>query len=238
MKVLLIVDPQNCFCPGGELPVADGDSIMNGINRLAREGRFDLVVASKDWHPAGHVSFASSHKNAKPFDQISLGEIRQILWPEHAIQGSFGAQFHATLDTSLIHHVILKGTDQRVDSYSAFFDNARIAETGLREVLERAASACAETLGDIELTVCGLALDYCVKFSALDAASLGIQTTVAIDLTRAVEQSRQSLIRLKEEFRSNGITISDSRDVLMQTKQQDQLVEPRKGNYRRPELSP
>lgn len=214
MRVLLIVDPQRCFCPGGSLAVKEGDQIFSAINELSRNGRFDLVVASKDWHPPGHVSFASSHPGRSPFEQIEISGGKQMLWPDHAVAHSEGAEFHPDLDTSTIHEVILKGTDRSIDSYSAFFDNERRAETPLRALIERAATAAGERTQDVEIVVCGLALDYCVKFTALDAASLGAQVKVVLDASRAVDSSLQGVKAVLKELAERGVKAVGLRELL------------------------
>jgi nicotinamidase/pyrazinamidase len=214
MKVLLIVDPQRCFCPGGSLAVKEGDQVFPAINNLSRNGRFDLVVASKDWHPPGHVSFASSHPGRAPFEAIEIHGAPQMLWPDHAVAHSEGAEFHPDLDTSTIHEVILKGTNPSIDSYSAFFDNARRAETPLRALIERAATAAGERMQDVEIVVCGLALDYCVKFTALDAVSLGSRVRVVLDASRAVDDSEKGVEAVVRELETNGVKAVLTRELL------------------------
>ena len=177
MKALIIVDVQNDFCPGGALPVPEGDRVVEVINRI--QPGFDLVVATQDWHPADHGSFAANHPGRRPGEQIELAGLPQILWPVHCVQGTPGAELHAGLDRSRIARVFHKGTDPNVDSYSGFFDNGRRTSTGLGEYLKGQ--------GVTEVYVCGLATDYCVKFTALDAVGLGFKTYLIEDACRGVE---------------------------------------------------
>ena len=165
MKALIIVDVQNDFCPGGALPVPEGDRVVEVINRI--QPGFDLVVATQDWHPADHGSFAANHPGRRPGEQIELAGLPQILWPVHCVQGTPGAELHPGLDRSRIARVFRKGTDPSVDSYSGFFDNGRRASTGLGEYLK--------DQGVTDVYVCGLATDYCVKATALDAVASGVQ---------------------------------------------------------------
>lgn len=176
MQALIVVDVQNDFLPGGALAVPDGDHVIPVINALMPQ--YDLVVATQDWHPAEHQSFASEHIGQQAGDTIDLHGVEQILWPDHCIQHSAGASFAAGLDVAHIDHVVRKGDDRHIDSYSGFFDNDHRKATGLEEFLR--------TRGVDELVICGLAMDYCVKFTALDAIKLGFATTVRADATRAV----------------------------------------------------
>jgi len=175
-KALIVIDVQNDFCPGGALAVPGGDEIVPGINALM--GEFDAVVLTQDWHPAGHSSFASSHDGQDPMSLIEMPYGPQVLWPDHCIQGSDGAAFHDGLlvDGDLI---IRKGFNPAIDSYSAFFENDHKTPTGLEGYLK--------TRGLTELTMVGLALDFCVNYSAVDAAGLGFDVTVLQDLTRAID---------------------------------------------------
>lgn len=177
MRALLLVDIQNDFMPFGALPVRDGDAVVEVANRLAR--RFDLVVATQDWHPADHGSFAVNHPGTKPGDVIYLSGVEQVLWPPHCVQDTAGASFHSGLDVALIDHVVRKGTDPGIDSYSGFFDNDHRKATGLEPYL-RGRSVT-------EVVLAGLATDYCVKYTALDAISLGLGVTVVADGCRAVD---------------------------------------------------
>lgn len=175
-KALIVIDVQNDFCPGGALAVPGGDEIVDGINAMMPE--FDAVVLTQDWHPAGHSSFASSHDGQDPMSVIEMPYGPQVLWPDHCIQGSEGAAFHSGLrvDGDLI---IRKGFNPAIDSYSAFFENDHTTPTGLEGYLR--------TRGITELTLVGLALDFCVNYSAVDAAKLGFDVVVIEALTRAID---------------------------------------------------
>ena len=177
-EALIVIDVQNDFCPGGALAVGGGDEIVPGINALMAE--FDTIVLTQDWHPAGHSSFASSHEGHDPFTQIDMPYGPQMLWPDHCIQGSDGAAFHRKLDLNPAQMIVRKGFRPGVDSYSAFFENDRTTTTGLVGYL-RARSVQ-------RLTIVGLALDYCVNFSAVDAAGLGFDVTVDYTLCRAIAE--------------------------------------------------
>lgn len=174
---LIVIDLQVDFCPGGALAVAGGDAIVPGVNALMRG--FGAVILTQDWHPAGHSSFASSHPGAMPFSSIAMPYGPQTLWPDHCIQGSPGGAFHPGLDTDRADLVIRKGFRPGIDSYSAFFENDRATPTGLEGYLR--------TRGITDVTLVGLATDYCVNFSAVDAARLGFAVTVRTDLCRAID---------------------------------------------------
>lgn len=174
--VLILVDIQNDFLPGGALAVPDGDQVIPVANRL--QPLFPLVVATQDWHPANHGSFAASHPGKRVFQQIDLNGLRQTLWPVHCVQNTRGAELAAGLDRTRIARVFPKGTDPGIDSYSGFFDNGHRKSTGLGEWLQ------AQGVSDV--FVGGLATDYCVKFTALDAAQLGFKTHVIEDASRGV----------------------------------------------------
>lgn len=175
-KALVVVDVQNDFCPGGALAVTEGDRIVPGINAL--RDQYPLVVFTQDWHPADHRSFATAHPGKKPGDVIDLAGVQQVLWPVHCVQGTFGAELRRDLDARPGDPIVRKGTDRNVDSYSAFFDNARKKETELHRLLQ------SHRIDEVHLV--GLATDYCVRFSAEDALSLGYRTTVVTSLTRGV----------------------------------------------------
>lgn len=217
MRVLLIVDPQNDFCPGGSLAVKDGDQIIPTVNALMRSGEYDRIVVSQDFHPKGHVSFVDNHPGGELFSIVQTAKGEQILWPRHCEQGTHGASFHPDLDMSRVDHIVQKGMSVDVDSYSAFFDNAKLNDTGLKSYLEGEAIKRGETIEQIEVDVCGLALDYCVKATARDAAQLGMKTSVIIDACRAVDQSlKNELTLLREEFPANNIRPIDSSEILPQ----------------------
>lgn len=193
---LLVIDVQNDFCPGGALAVADGDSIVTGINTLMEQ--FPSVILTQDWHPAGHSSFASSHASAAPMSMIDMPYGPQVLWPDHCIQGSTGAEFHSALNTTRADMIIRKGYNPAIDSYSAFFENDHVTSTGLAGYLT--------TRGITELTMVGLATDFCVYFSAVDAAKLGLKTTVDMPLCRAIDFDG-SLGAATTAMRAAGVTL-------------------------------
>lgn len=219
MKVLLLIDLQNDFMPTGSLPVAEGHEVVPVANELIRSGGFDLIVASKDWHPSNHLSFAANHQERSPFELIDLNGTPQVLWPEHCVQGTTGAEFHPDLETQKIDKVIYKGTNYLIDSYSAFFDNQKLKETELREYLDKQCANRGISRSDLELYVCGLATDYCVKASAIDAASLGYKTHLIVDASRGVNMSPDdSLNALREAAREDagrpGVEIVTSDSLL------------------------
>lgn len=205
-RALLLIDIQNGFCPGGNLPVAEGDHVVPVANALMKSGRYDLIVASRDWHPADHGSFASQHPGAKPFDMGELNGQPQVLWPDHCVQGTADAEFHPALDRALIDHVQTKGENRSVDSYSAFRDNDRAALTGLADYLRQK--------GVTALDVMGLATDYCVKFSALDAVDMlpGVAVRFIEDGSRGIDP--QGVKTAINEMRSAGIAVVQSADIL------------------------
>ena len=176
-NALIVIDVQNDFCPGGALAVTGGDEIVPGINALM--GDFDAVILTQDWHPAGHSSFASSHDGLDPFGTVEMPYGTQVLWPDHCIQGSAGGDFHADLNTDRADMIVRKGYNPAIDSYSAFFENDHETPTGLHGYLQ--------TRGIDQLMMVGLATDFCVNFSAVDAAKLGYQVTVRGDLCRAID---------------------------------------------------
>ncbi len=178
MDALILIDIQNDFLPGGSLAVPRGEEIILVANRL--QERFGLVVATQDWHPAGHGSFASSHPGKQVFETVLLGGVEQILWPDHCVQGSPGAEFSRALDMKRVEAIIRKGTDPGIDSYSTFFDNARRKSTGLEGYLK-------QRYVDRVFLV-GLAADFCVLYSLLDALSLGFAAVLVKDATRAISE--------------------------------------------------
>ena len=201
--VLIIVDLQNDFLPGGALPVPHGDEVIPLANELQQ--RFDLVVATKDWHPPDHGSFAANHKGKKPGDRIILDGIEQILWPVHCVQNTYGAEFAAALDTRRIAHVFHKGIDPKIDSYSTFFDNAHRRHTGLAHYLEKRSIK--------EIYIMGLALDYCVKYSALDARQLGLNTNVIIDGCHGIELRPGDIRHALDEMKRAGAVVLKSSEL-------------------------
>jgi nicotinamidase/pyrazinamidase len=194
MNALILIDIQNDFLPGGALPVPHGDEVISPANKL--QERFRLVVATQDWHPPNHASFAANHRGKKPGDRIDLEGIEQILWPVHCVQNTHGAAFASALNTKRFSRVFQKGTDPKIDSYSAFFDNAHRRATGLGDYLSE------QKVTDIYL--CGLALDYCVKFSALDARQLGFNTNVIVDACRGIGLKPGDLDKALDEMKQAG----------------------------------
>ena len=174
---LIVIDVQNDFCPGGALAVPDGDAIVAGINALVTQA--ETVILTQDWHPADHASFASAHPGKAPYDMIDMPYGPQVLWPDHCVQGATGAAFHPDLATDSADMIVRKGFRRQIDSYSAFFENDRTTPTGLDGYLR--------TRSIDALTLVGLATDFCVHFSALDAAKLGYTTTVDTNLCRAID---------------------------------------------------
>ena len=173
---LLVIDVQNDFCPGGALAVDKGDQVVPIINRLA--GRFEHVILTQDWHPAGHISFASSHPGSKPFESIQVDYGTQTLWPDHCVQSTRGADFHPALDIPHAELVLRKGFRRNIDSYSAFLEDDHTTPTGLAGYLRER--------GLKRLFLCGLAYDFCVRFSAVDGTAAGFECLVIEDATRAV----------------------------------------------------
>ena len=204
MRALILVDIQNDFLPGGALAVPDGDKIIPIANRL--QAAFPLVVATQDWHPASHGSFAANHPGKKMFEQISLNGLPQTLWPAHCVQGTSGAEFAPELQRERIARVFPKGTDPGIDSYSGLFDNGHRKSTGLGEWLK------AE--GVTEVFVCGLATDYCVKFTALDAAQFGFRTHFIKDASRGVNLRPDDVEKAIAEMNRSGIATAQSADLL------------------------
>jgi nicotinamidase/pyrazinamidase len=196
---LIVVDVQNDFCPGGALAVPQGDEVVPVVNRLV--ARFDNVVLTQDWHPRGHASFASSHSGKKPFETIELPYGTQVLWPDHCVQGTAGAAFHSRLETEKAQLVVRKGFHAGVDSYSGFLEADRSTTTGLAGYLKER--------GLRELFVCGLATDFCVAWTALDARATGFEVTVIEDACRAIDLDR-SLARAWADLRAAGVNRTTS----------------------------
>ena len=195
-KALVVIDVQNDFCPGGALAVAGGDGILPVVNRLITD--FEHVVLTQDWHPKGHSSFASQHDGKNPFDTVAMPYGEQTLWPDHCVQGTEGAAFHPALKWTEAELVIRKGFRRGIDSYSAFFENDQTTPTGLGGYLKER--------GIDELTMVGLATDFCVAFSALDAARLGFGVTVVMEGCRAIDMGG-SLAVMTEKMNAAGITL-------------------------------
>ena len=200
MNALIIVDLQNDFLPGGALPVPHGDEVIPLANELQQ--RFALVLATQDWHPADHGSFAPNHPGKKPGDRIILDGIEQILWPVHCVQDTHGAEFAPSFDTSRIARIFHKGIDPRIDSYSTFFDNAHRRSTGLGEYLNE------RSVKNVYLL--GLALDYCVRYSALDARQLGFNTHIIVDGCRGIGLEPGDLDHALDEMKRTGTILLES----------------------------
>ncbi|WP_111846938.1 bifunctional nicotinamidase/pyrazinamidase [Agrobacterium cavarae] len=206
MKALLLIDIQNGFCPGGNLPVADGDKIVPIANALIENGGYDLIVASQDWHPANHGSFASQHPGKQPFEMGELSGKPQFMWPDHCVQETPDADFHPDLNTQAFDHVQQKGENPAVDSYSAFRDNDQSATTGLADYLNRQ--------GVTVLDICGLATDYCVSFSALDARDMlpDVKVRFIEDASRGIDP--EGIKAAIAAMRAKGIAVVNSSDIL------------------------
>ncbi|MDR2221750.1 MAG: bifunctional nicotinamidase/pyrazinamidase [Flavobacteriaceae bacterium] len=203
MKVLLIVDLQNDFLPGGALAVPYGDQIIPVINEIQQQ--FDLIIATQDWHPKEHKSFATQHSTHKVFDSIDLNGIPQILWPDHCVQGTYGAEFTREWKSDDVAAIFRKGMNVEVDSYSGFYDNDKRGNTGLLGFLkEKQVTA---------LYVCGLAADFCVYYTAKDAAEAGLQTYFLDFATKAI--SEVGLIEAKKVLRDMGVQIVETREDLV-----------------------
>jgi len=203
-SALILVDIQNDFCPGGRLPVARGDEVVAVANRVMRS--FELVVATQDWHPADHESFAEQHYGKSPGDVVDLYGVEQVLWAVHCVQGSKGADFVRELDKSRIAEVFPKGTERTVDSYSGFYDNDRRRPTGMGDYLRGR--------GVTHVFVLGLATDYCVKFTALDAALEGFRTRVIEDGCRGVDLQAGDSIAAFAEMAAAGVERRSSARVI------------------------
>lgn len=203
MRALLLIDVQNDFLPGGSLAVREGDAVIPVANALM--AKFPLVVATQDWHPPEHASFAVNNPGTQVGQVIEVEGAAQVMWPSHCVQGTRGAEFAEALDRARITEVVRKGVDPAIDSYSGFFDNQRKRATGLAELLR--------ARGVDEVVVLGLATDYCVKFTALDALSLGLKTTVVADGCRGVELTPGDCARALEEVRAAGGAVVTSAEL-------------------------
>lgn len=201
MKTLVIIDVQNDFIPGGALAVPGGDEIVEVINNL--QSSFDLVIATQDWHPRNHSSFADNHPGKKQFETISWRETEQVLWPVHCVQGTPGAQFHQDLNMVGIEAIFRKGTSPEIDSYSGFYDNAHLKSTGLAGYLKEK--------GAKDLYFCGLAGEYCVYFSIMDALKEGFNATLIEDATRALDEDQ--FTKSKNELISKGGKVVTAADL-------------------------
>lgn len=208
-KALILVDLQNDFCKGGSLSVPDGDAVIPIANKL--QSYFDLVLATQDWHPEDHMSFAANHPDRRVGDVIVVDELSQVLWPNHCVKNSKGAEFHPDLDTHQIRKIFHKGTDKKIDSYSAFFDNAHKRYTGLADYLR------SEQVEDVYIM--GLATDYCVKYSALDAVHLGFNVYVIEDACRGIDLHPGDIAKAYDEMRAAGVHVLHSKDIVIEPTQ-------------------
>ncbi len=197
MDALILVDLQNDFLPGGALAVPRGDEVIPIANRLV--GHFGFVVATRDWHPPDHSSFASQHPGHAVGDVIEVGGVAQVLWPDHCVQGTKGAELAAALNDAAISEIVTKGTSRDIDSYSGFFDNNQRQATGLLDILQRS--------GVTRVHVMGLATDYCVKFTALDALKLGFETNLVLEGCRGVDLTPGDSDRAVDEMRAAGASV-------------------------------
>lgn len=216
MKALVLIDIQNDFLEGGALAVKNGNAILPIVNEIIHYS-FDLIVATKDWHPNDHGSFANNHEGKKIGDHINLGGLDQILWPAHCIQGTYGAEFAAGWDTTEIDKVIYKGTDPLIDSYSAFYDNGHRKSTGLETYLREK--------GVNQIFFAGLATDYCVKYSVLDALELGFRAYVIVDACRGIHpQDSSHALAIMQAGNAILISIKDLKDLLEAEKKGHQVL--------------
>ncbi|MBN2401640.1 MAG: bifunctional nicotinamidase/pyrazinamidase [Spirochaetes bacterium] len=202
-KALIVIDVQNDFCPGGSLAVNEGDEIVPVINGIMN--KFDIVIGAQDWHPESHASFASNHKGKNAYDQIDSNGIMQTLWPDHCVQGMPGADFHKDLNSKGFNLILRKGINSKIDSYSAFLENDKKTETGLHGYLD--------ALDAKEVCLCGLATDYCVYYSAMDAVKYGFKTSVILDACRGIDVPEGSIDKCLKDMKSIGIKILKTGDL-------------------------
>jgi len=202
-RALLIVDLQQDFCPGGALAVPEGDKIVAPINRIAPG--FKTVVATRDWHPAAHISFASAHPGKEIQESLTIEGVEQVLWPDHCVQGSAGAAFHPDFNPAPLNLILHKGSSPKLDSYSAFFENDHRTPTGLDGYLKG--------LEIEELFVCGLATDYCVYYSVIDALALGYRVNLLTDCIRGVDFPEGNVAERLKEMESKGAALINSSDL-------------------------
>ena len=195
MKTLVLVDIQNDFLKGGSLAVPEGEKIIKPINKIIKQ--YDLVIATKDWHPKNHISFASNHPDKKIGDIINVNGVDQVLWPDHCIQNSYGSDFPDQLDISKLAKVIYKGSDANIDSYSGFFDNGHFRSTGLSDYLK--------SKDVYKIDYVGLATDYCLKYTAIDSVSEGFKTRVLINCIKGIEEKDCELAL--NEMKSKGVEL-------------------------------
>jgi nicotinamidase/pyrazinamidase len=200
---LLVLDVQKDFCPGGSLEVKEGDVVVPVINRIVR--KFFKVIATMDWHPKDHVSFASNHPGMKIFDSVDVNGVDQLLWPDHCVQGTRGADFYPGLEDKYFDIILRKGSDSLLDSYSAFYENDKKTPTGLEYYLKN--------VGVSETYICGLATDYCVFYSAIDSVKTGFNTKLIIDATRGVDVPQGNVKKAVDDMKLAGVTIVRSQDL-------------------------
>lgn len=201
---LLIIDVQNDFCPGGALEVPGGDKIIPAVNKLSGMDRFSKVIATQDWHPEDHISFASN-QDKEPFSEIEIDGIKQTLWPDHCVQGTNGAKFHTRLDLKPVDLILRKGSGPDVDSYSAFLENDKKTETGLDYYLRG--------MGIKELFVCGLATDFCVYYSCLDGIKYNFKVNLIRDAARGIDQPEGSVDEALQDMEGKGVVIIESSEL-------------------------
>ena len=203
-NALILVDIQNDFCPGGSLAVPAGDAIVPLAN--AMQPYFELVIATQDWHPDDHMSFATNHPGHAVGEVMTVNGQTQVLWPAHCIQGSTGAEFHPALDMSRVAKIVHKGADRVVDSYSAFFDNAHLRSTGLADYLQEQ--------GVKSIYLMGLATDYCVKYSCLDAVALGFEVYLILDACRGIDLQAGDIQQAVDEMHRAGVKMINTKDII------------------------
>ena len=198
-NALIIVDMQNDFMPGGALPVKEGDQIIDSINRLSEtfKNYNGKIILTQDWHPKNHKSFASSYNNKNPGDEYHSEGIGPVLWPDHCVQGSKGAQFHDKLNIDLAHAIIRKGFNPEVDSYSGFIENDKKSETGLK--------GCLNSLNIRKIFICGLALDYCCYYTALDGIDFGFEVYFLVNLTRGIDLPPGNISKALQHMKEKGV---------------------------------
>ena len=201
--VLLVIDVQKDFCPGGSLAINDGDAVVPVVNHIAAKS--DRVIATQDWHPYDHVSFAGNHPGKNLYDIVEVGGIKQMLWPAHCVQGTDGAAFHPALSTENFSLILRKGMHSRIDSYSAFQENDKKTSTGLEGYLRG--------LRIEHLYLCGLATDYCVFYSAMDAVRLGFRASIVIDACRGVDAPKGNIEKSLKEMKKHGIALLNSSEL-------------------------
>lgn len=202
-NALLIIDVQNDFCPGGALPVPEGDQVITVINSIVK--KFYKVIATQDWHPINHISFARNHPGKKEYEEIEVSGIKQVLWPIHCVPGTKGAEFHPDLIADNFNLILRKGNNPKIDSYSAFRENDKKTITGLNGYLKE--------LDIKQVFICGLALDYCVFYSAMDSKEMGFDTYVILDATRGIDSPPGSIENALNTMQGKEINIIKSKDI-------------------------